>query len=74
VQDGAGAWEPARLAPVPSVDTWQQWTYKWTPTTAGVHTLRVRATDRDGTLQPATVAEPYPGPASGWAAVTVNVR
>ena len=46
---------------MPSIDTWQQWVYGWTPTTTGVHTLRVRATDRDGKVQIGSDADPYPG-------------
>jgi hypothetical protein len=74
VQVDEGSWETARLAPVPSIDTWQQWVWVWTPETTGLHTLRVRATDRNGALQSGTSAEPYPGPATGWHLITVNVR
>jgi DMSO/TMAO reductase YedYZ molybdopterin-dependent catalytic subunit len=74
VQVDAGPWSPARLAPVPSIDTWQQWVWNWTPTTTGLHTLRVRATDRSGKVQDGANAEPYPGPATGWHTISVNVR
>src|SRR5262249_4174568 len=50
VQVGGGPWEPARLAAVPSVDTWRQWAYSW-PATAGKHKLTVRATDNAGQTQ-----------------------
>ena len=70
----AATGRPARLAPVPSIDTWQQWVWAWTPTQTGMHTLRVRATNRDGQLQDGTNAEPYPGPATGWHTISVNVR
>ena len=74
VQVDNQAWMPARLAPVPSIDTWQQWVSTWTPTQTGAHTIRVRATDRNGQLQTATGAEPYPGAATGWHTINVNAR
>jgi DMSO/TMAO reductase YedYZ molybdopterin-dependent catalytic subunit len=74
VQVDSGAWAPARLARVPSLDTWQQWVWTWTPTTAGLHTLRVRATDRAGQVQDGRNAGPFPGPATGWHTISVNVR
>jgi DMSO/TMAO reductase YedYZ molybdopterin-dependent catalytic subunit len=74
VQADIGAWQPARLAPVPSVDTWQQWVYIWTPKTAGMHTLRVRATDRNGKVQSGDNQDPYPGASTGWHTINVNVR
>jgi DMSO/TMAO reductase YedYZ molybdopterin-dependent catalytic subunit len=74
VQVDIGAWTTARLAPVPSIDTWQQWVLPWTPTRSGAHTIRVRATDRDGKLQSGTTAEPYPGAATGWHTITVNAK
>jgi DMSO/TMAO reductase YedYZ molybdopterin-dependent catalytic subunit len=74
IQLDNGAWERARLAPVPSIDTWQQWLYTWTPTTTGPHTIRVRAIDKRGQVQSGTDAEPYPGAASGWHTISVNGR
>jgi DMSO/TMAO reductase YedYZ molybdopterin-dependent catalytic subunit len=74
VQVDAGPWERARLAPVPSIDTWGQWVYPWTPPAPGLHTLRVRATDRKGGVQSGTRADPYPGAASGYHTISVNVR
>jgi DMSO/TMAO reductase YedYZ molybdopterin-dependent catalytic subunit len=74
VQADIGAWQPARLAPVPSVDTWQQWVFIWTPKTAGMHTLRVRATDRNGKVQSGTNQDPFPAASTGWHSISVNVR
>ena len=31
VQVDDGPWQPARLAAVPSTDTWRQWVFPWTP-------------------------------------------
>jgi DMSO/TMAO reductase YedYZ molybdopterin-dependent catalytic subunit len=72
VQADNGPWEPATLAPVVSADTWVQWSYSW-PATAGEHTLRVRATDKDGQTQPSTRAPSAPDGATGWHSVQVTV-
>ncbi|RSM51199.1 molybdopterin-binding oxidoreductase [Actinoplanes sp. ATCC 53533] len=72
VQVDDGPWAPATLAPVVSVDTWVQWSYAW-PATAGEHTLRVRATDKDGQTQTSTPAAPAPDGATGWHSVQVTV-
>ncbi|GAA3911080.1 molybdopterin-dependent oxidoreductase [Actinoplanes auranticolor] len=72
VQVDDGPWAAATLAPVVSVDTWVQWSYSW-PATAGEHTLRVRATDKDGQTQTSTPAPPAPDGATGWHSVQVTV-
>jgi DMSO/TMAO reductase YedYZ molybdopterin-dependent catalytic subunit len=74
VQIDSGEWQMARLAPVPSTDTWQQWVLTWTPTSNGLHTIRVRATDRDGQLQSSVSADPFPYASSGWHTISLNVR
>jgi DMSO/TMAO reductase YedYZ molybdopterin-dependent catalytic subunit len=72
VQVDNGPWAPATLAPVASVDTWVQWSYAW-PATAGEHTLRVRATDKEGQTQTSSPAPPAPDGATGWHSVQVTV-
>ena len=74
VQVDTGPWMPARLAPVPSIDTWQQWIYSWTPEAVGMHAIRVRATNKDGQVQSGVDADPYPGAATGYDAISLNVR
>jgi DMSO/TMAO reductase YedYZ molybdopterin-dependent catalytic subunit len=73
VQVGDGPWQPARLGQVPSTDTWVQWVLPWTVEGSGPVTLRVRAIDRDGRVQTSKRAEPYPGAASGWHSIVVQV-
>jgi hypothetical protein len=68
-----GAWQPTRLAVVPSTDTWRQWVMVWTGATKGQHTITVRAYDAAGQLQTATNAEPFPTAASGYHTIRVNV-
>lgn len=72
VQVDDGAWNPALLAAVPSVDTWRLWTWPW-DATAGNHRLRVRATDYAGETQTQRPAPPAPNGATGWHEVNVTV-
>jgi DMSO/TMAO reductase YedYZ molybdopterin-dependent catalytic subunit len=72
VRVDGGPWEQARLASVPSVDTWRQWVWDW-DAPRGTHRLEVRAVDGTGEVQTGTVASPAPDGATGWHAVTVDV-
>ncbi|HEX8095235.1 molybdopterin-dependent oxidoreductase, partial [Jatrophihabitans sp.] len=72
VQVDDGPWQQATLAPVPSVDTWRQWVYLWTPQSPGQHRLRVRAFDQNGTAQDARDTDPFPSGATGLHSVTVR--
>jgi DMSO/TMAO reductase YedYZ molybdopterin-dependent catalytic subunit len=72
VQVGSGPWQAARLAGVPSTDTWRQWVLPWTPPRAGVYTLRVRATDATGRTQTGQRQAVYPSGATGWHQITVR--
>ncbi|AYF79234.1 oxidoreductase [Nocardia yunnanensis] len=66
-------WQPVRLATEYSTDTWRQWTWTW-QATPGTHTLRVRATDATGAVQPEQRATPFPDGATGWHNRVVTVR
>ncbi|WP_433200709.1 molybdopterin-dependent oxidoreductase [Dactylosporangium sp. CS-047395] len=72
VQVDTGPWRRAELLPVPSQDTWVQWRLSWTAQ-PGLHTVRVRATDGTGAVQPEQRATPFPDGATGWHTVTVTV-
>jgi DMSO/TMAO reductase YedYZ molybdopterin-dependent catalytic subunit len=67
-----GPWLPARLASVPSTDTWRQWVVAWTPPRPGSYTLRVRATDAAGRPQTEHRADPFPAAATGLHTITVK--
>jgi hypothetical protein len=73
VQIDDGAWMPADLAAAPSDDTWVQWTLRW-EATAGRHSVRVRAIDKNGAIQTADRAEPIPDGASGHHQIVVFVE
>jgi DMSO/TMAO reductase YedYZ molybdopterin-dependent catalytic subunit len=66
-----GAWQPARLAAVPGIDTWRQWSYDW-DAGPGRHRLQVRAADPTGP-QTGVVAGPAPDGATGWHTISVDV-
>jgi DMSO/TMAO reductase YedYZ molybdopterin-dependent catalytic subunit len=72
VQVNDDAWQSARLARVPSTDTWRQWVLPWTPPKAGTYRLRVRATDGKGVVQTYQGAEVFPSGATGWHTITVQ--
>ncbi|HEV7899967.1 MAG TPA: molybdopterin-dependent oxidoreductase [Planosporangium sp.] len=72
VQVDDGPWQRATLAPVPSIDTWVQWTWQWRATPGG-HTLRVRATDATGAVQEEKRVPIFPDGATGWHTLSVTV-
>ena len=49
---GEGDWEAAQLEPSQDPSQWQDWFYTWQAPTTGRHTLRARATDAAGNVQP----------------------
>jgi len=67
-----GPWQQARLAQVPSADTWRQWVWTW-PAEPGRHILEARATDASGETQTGDRAEPFPSGATGWHSVVLTV-
>jgi DMSO/TMAO reductase YedYZ molybdopterin-dependent catalytic subunit len=49
---GEGEWRPAQLEPPGSDFGWQDWSFTWDGIGVGRHTLRARATDAAGNVQP----------------------
>jgi len=49
---GEGDWQPTRLETSADGYGWQDWSYTWENPTVGRHTLRARATDTAGNVQP----------------------
>ncbi|MQA87868.1 MAG: molybdopterin-dependent oxidoreductase [Streptosporangiales bacterium] len=72
VRVDGGPWRRARLAAVPSLDTWRQWVYVW-DATPGSHRLEARATDGTGRTQTGVQRPPVPDGATGWHSVDVDV-
>ena len=74
VQVDSGPWQSARLATVPSTDTWRQWVLPWTVSDTGPHTVRVRAFDGRGTVQEEHYADPFPAGSTGYHQIVVTGR
>lgn len=72
VQVDGGEWQEAQISQPLSVDTWVQWRLEY-PFEPGSHTIRVRATDATGSVQPEALTPVAPSGATGWHRVTVNV-
>ena len=49
---GEGEWHPAELEPPKGPYQWQDWSFDWDASDVGRHTLRARATDAAGNVQP----------------------
>src|SRR5215203_621903 len=49
---GEGDWHPAQLEPPAGPYQWQDWSFDWDSNDVGRHTLRARATDVAGNVQP----------------------
>ncbi len=71
VQLDGGAWEPAELGEVPSVDTWVQWALTL-DVGEGEHEVRVRAIGEDGETQTGVVRAPDPDGATGLHTIGIS--
>jgi hypothetical protein len=49
---GEGEWQPAEVDPPQGPYQWQDWSFEWDGTAVGRHSLRSRATDAAGNVQP----------------------
>ncbi len=49
---GEGGWHPARVDSPKGPYQWQDWSFAWEATDVGRHSLRARATDAAGNVQP----------------------
>ena len=49
---GEGEWHPAKLEPLKDPSQWQDWSLDWEAAGVGRHSLRARATDAAGNVQP----------------------
>ena len=72
VRVDGGPWRHARLAAVPGIDTWRQWSIEWNAT-PGTHRIEARATDATGYTQTSLTAPPEPDGATGYPIVTATV-
>jgi hypothetical protein len=62
------------VKPKLSETSWVVWSYNWTPPAPGKYTVRVRATDGQGNVQPAKRTDPYPNGATGHHSRAYTIR
>ncbi|MDA4114853.1 MAG: molybdopterin-binding oxidoreductase, partial [Thaumarchaeota archaeon] len=72
--DGGNTWTTASLTDPLSNYTWVFWSAQWNPGGVGSYRLMVRATDRTGAVQTATVTNPFPNGATGYHVVDIAVH
>ncbi|MDQ3537257.1 MAG: molybdopterin-dependent oxidoreductase, partial [Actinomycetota bacterium] len=73
VQVDEQPWAEARLGAALNDDTWRQWVYEW-QAVPGPHSVRVRATDAEGTTQTGQPRPVVPDGATGWHEIRVEVE
>jgi DMSO/TMAO reductase YedYZ molybdopterin-dependent catalytic subunit len=72
VQIDGGPWQPATLGPSAGNDYWRQWYLPW-HAEPGSHQVASRATDKEGHVQTAVRATPFPDGSSGIQKLLVSV-
>jgi DMSO/TMAO reductase YedYZ molybdopterin-dependent catalytic subunit len=72
VRIDGGPWRPATLGPSAGEDYWRQWFWEW-DAEPGQHFIACRATNRDGEVQTAVRAAPFPEGSSGIQEVAVTI-
>ncbi len=60
-----GDWQSAQLGEELNIDTWRQWRHEFDGVEPGTHTVTVRATDAQGTVQISERRPAIPGSATG---------
>ncbi len=71
--DGGISWNPAKLDPPLSQDSWVSWAWRWTPILPGQYTIVARATDGTGQVQTSQKQGTVPNGATGDHTVVVQV-
>ena len=64
------SWQEANLGPDLANTTWRQWWIEWSPK-PGIHTLSVRAINKNGEIQTEKKKDVLPDGAEGWHTITV---
>lgn len=69
-----GDWTEAELGAEATVDTWRQWRAEFDDVRSGLHSVTVRAVDKDGTVQTAERREAIPNSATGHHRIQFTVE
>ena len=72
--DGGTTWENASLKDPLSGYTWVFWATEWNPPAKGDYRIMVRATDKTGNVQTATIQNAFPSGATGYDIVDITVE
>jgi len=70
--DGGKTWLPAAVKEPLGENCWQFWSATWTPPRPGEYTIKVRATDGKGALQPEEAKPTLPDGGQGYHTVKVH--
>ena len=73
VQIDDGPWQDATLSGELTADIWRQWSFAWPATEPGLHTIRCRAIDADGTVQTDQIQGVMPDGSTGLDSRQVTV-
>ena len=71
--DGGISWNPAKLNPPLSVDSWVLWTWQWEPSLPGQYIIVARSTDGTGQIQASQKQGTVPNGATGYHTIQVQV-
>lgn len=71
--DDGKSWLPAAVKDPLNVNCWQFWSAEWKPPAPGAYTLKVRAYDGTGKLQPAEPKPTLPDGGQGYHTVKIKV-
>ena len=72
--DGGATWELASLKDPLSGYTWVFWATEWNPPAQGDYRILVRATDKSGNVQTASLQNAFPSGATGYHMVDITVQ
>jgi len=72
--DGGTTWETTSLKDPLSEYTWVFWATEWNPPAKGDYQILVRATDKAGNVQTATLQNAFPSGATGYHMVDITVQ
>jgi hypothetical protein len=71
--DDGNTWQETSLFDPFSNYTWVFWRLDWNPPATGAYRIKVRASDKAGQTQTATLRDPFPDGATGYQVVDVRV-
>ena len=71
--DGGATWQDASLYDPLSEYTWVFWRLDWNPAGPGGYRIAVRATDKSGVVQVASLTNPFPNGTTGYSVIDIGI-